>query len=196
MNIAVDILKKMEINYAVFLSDTDTILEINQASAYVKIASSKNIMSSFWNIHQFAFHIASPDKVSHKRAFVLKKLGEIQDFVQHFILKHKLYKINKMSDYTWLIFDDEINLAIPYNCEFIRVKKIDLDSYELTEIYTFKQKIFVSNFGNWNFNSGLKIQDSSMYQRRSNLNGSIFNSVNLDTSSELPEVCFFVPYFS
>lgn len=184
VSIATNILKQMEIQYAVYLSDTRNDLEIHKAATCVRMTSALNIIGAFWNINQFISYMNSVDQGYYKVAFIVKNLDAIQDALMHF---------DKISKYTWVVFDDNIKLSIPYNCEFIRIQKIHSTAYKLTEIYMVKNKIFVNDFGTFDFNSGLKIQDATMYQRRLDLNGSVINSVTLDFIDSNSEVsCTFI----
>lgn len=84
------------------------------------------------------------------------------------------------SRFIWLVFlsnfqsiKDE-NLAIPYDCEFIAIQSENGSNFKLTEIYEVQKNKFLSNFGVWDYTSGLKISKKTFYERRLDMNGTIF----------------------
>lgn len=183
--LALAIIHQRNIKEAIFLTSDLTIsnVPVHEISTHVKLASSRNTMCAFWNLIRFVQFFTKQNFVYNKKGFIIKKIGAIRGFVEDLKL------INTMK-YTWIVFD-QVNISVPYDAEFLRIQKSDSIWY-LTEIYSVKNKMFFNELGTYDLDLGLDLKDdSSMYQRRLNLNGSVINSVTSTLYEDIsPEVSF------
>lgn len=93
--------------------------------------------------------------------------------------KQSGFERKKMSNYVWFAFVNDQNpmkksnnmLVIPYDCEFIIIQPTNDSNFKITEIFTIENMIFYLEYGDWDFQNGLKVNDKFVYLRRSNLNG-------------------------
>lgn len=191
MTVALDTLDQLDIHYCIFLSDGVKLTDVSPQAYQIKQISSQNMMSSFWNIKNFLDEVVLYRfKLSyHKKALVLKRLGQLEYFINHFRL-HIVLKY-----YTWLLFDENINISIPYDCEFIIVQTKDKNIYKLSEIYSIKNQTFRNDFGTWDYKFGFdKSENRTFYWRRLNFNGSEIESVAFDYFPS--KVCYMLMLYS
>ena len=168
LNVALDVMKKFEIHDGVFIVDDQRIKssDVRKIVPYAKMMSSRNIITGFWDLHRYHFYLKRNENHYHKRAFIMKN--------------HSLVT-KKCSKYVWLVFHNQIHDQIPYDCEYIGIRKYSSNAYGLVELYKVNNRIAWNDFGKWDKNSGLMIQDASMYWRRLNLNYSVINSCAFDS---------------
>ena len=180
LTVALDIMKKLELHEGIFFSDERFIntSEVRQIAPFVKILSSQNIITAFWDEPRFLSFIKHHNRY-HKAAFIMKNFARVNQL--------------RGSEYVWLAFHANTKYSykhfpIPYDCEFIDIRKSNSVTYKLTEIYIFKNKIFKNDFGKWDLDFGLITENLSMYWNRLNLNQTVINS--LAFAKQHPDVSF------
>jgi hypothetical protein len=78
------------------------------------------------------------------------------------------------------------DINVPFNCEFL-VARPAAASVSLSEVYRVADGMPLNDihFGRWSFMSGLVNVQTSIYKRRSDLQGTVINAVTVDVSESL-----------
>lgn len=197
--LTVDIIHEFSICHCIFLANLGSI-------SVMKKFSSENIPIGYLNYDQLIDFVNVTDSVYFRTAIIfteknlqqLERISEIFKpvckrvyFCQYRELSEiqcfqgiNLEKNYKMSKFVWFVFLEGShkfypqNLHISYHCEFYIIQKINATFYRLSEVYSAKNNSFSSDVGTWSPDN-LKITNISLYNRRINLNGTIFNIVHL-----------------
>lgn len=189
-NAILDLMDHIGVRYCIFVVEPEEFSNISKSHlGVIKEFSAQNHISNIWNVEQFTSYLQKKVEIStnylkntdhdhvihhvyQKTAVIINHFDTIRNVLMRFNL------IDEMSKFTWLVFDYNRKLSIPYDCEFIEIRQIRARNYEFIEHYTNKNVTFENWLGNWDNDIGLHVQNISKYWRRLNLKGTIIDSVS------------------
>jgi hypothetical protein len=112
----------------------------------------------------------------------------------------QLSKRQNLARARWLLFLTEGNtdsffadITVPFNCEFL-IARLTTSSVSLFEVYRVANSKPLNDiyFGRWTVVSGLVTLKTSIYSRRTDLQGTVIRAVTADVSAYSPGVkCIF-----
>lgn len=174
------LLKTLYINNCIIIKPEINVT--NLEVSFTKYLSNYNIQTAYvtfdeMNATMYQYHRL---EIHKRRVFVIIDVKIINDDLV------KIFSYNNedlLQDYAWAIFDlDEIILEnleyvyIPYNSQFLNIKTVNDNVYEIFEIYhplVVPREIFKVFFGVWKGVEGLEVSNRDFYERRFDMNRTI-----------------------